>query len=241
MDYKISEWNGFKRYDFKFDGRSAIVVMPERKCEGNKWLLKKEYIDAFPDFEIRMLNYGYAVGYIQNKTRWCVPSDIDAKAKFCEFLNKEFGFNLKCMPVGMSCGGLHAVYFAAKYPHNVGATYLDAPVLNFLSCPCGIGAAHNGLYEEFVSHTGITVTDLINYRNHPIDNTQTLIDNHIPIFLINGTEDESVPYDENGKVLYDMYKKAGEVIELVLKEGAGHHPHGLDDNTPLVEFTLKYY
>ena len=47
----------------------------------------------------------------------------------------------------MSCGGMHAVYIAAKYPEYVSLLYLDAPVLNLLSCPCGIGVEGNDMYE----------------------------------------------------------------------------------------------
>ena len=39
----------------------------------------------------------------------------------------------------MSCGGLCAINFAAKYPDLVSVLYLDAPVVNLLSCPMGFG------------------------------------------------------------------------------------------------------
>ena len=116
MDIKTSEWNGFKRLDFKFEDRDCILICPDKACEGNKWLYKTEYFDAFPAFEIEMVKRGYHIAHMQNKTRMCPQEDTDARPRFCEFLKENFNLNSKCALVGMSCGGMQAVYFTAKYP-----------------------------------------------------------------------------------------------------------------------------
>ncbi|MBR4072762.1 MAG: prolyl oligopeptidase family serine peptidase [Clostridia bacterium] len=239
--YTESLWNGFKRLDFELDGRKAILVQPDSPVEGNKWLLKTEYFDAFPAFEIEMVKRGYHLAYIENITRWHLDSDDDAKAALCEFLIKEFSLNNKCMPVGMSCGGMHAVYLAAKYPQYIAALYLDAPVLNLLSCPCGVGKGATYMYEEFLNARGQTVSEMINYRNHPIDNAYKIVEHNIPVMLVCGGSDDIVPYDENGKYLTEYMSKNGGNITEIIKPECGHHPHGLEDNAPLIEFTLKYY
>lgn len=41
--------------------------------------------------------------------------------------------------IGMSCGGLQAVKQAARHPGMVSLLYPDAPVINLLSCPFGLG------------------------------------------------------------------------------------------------------
>lgn len=243
MEYNESDWKGFKRYDFMFEDRKAVIVFPSCEPAGGKWLLKTEYFGAFPDFEIEMLRRGWHLAYVANISRWFLPDDAEAKDRFCEFLSREFGLSDKCLPVGMSCGGMQAVYFAAAHPERINALYLDAPVLNLLSCPCGVGAATDSIdtmYAEFVRHTKMTVADLINYRNHPVDRVPELIKNDIPIFLVCGDSDKTVPYLENGKILSDMYKKSGKTITEVLKPGCDHHPHGLTDPSPLIEFAEKY-
>ena len=48
--------------------------------------------------------------------------------------------------------------------------------------------------------------------------------------------DEVVPWDENTGVIADRYKKLGGDITLIAKPGVKHHPHGLEDSTPIVEF-----
>ena len=75
MDIKKSEWRGFERLDFKFEDRDCILIRPEKSCEGNKWLYKTEYFDAFPEFEIEMLKRGYHVAHMTNISRMCPVED----------------------------------------------------------------------------------------------------------------------------------------------------------------------
>ena len=241
IEYKKSEWNGFERLDFQLDGRKAILVCPKTPRADKKWLFKTEYFGAFPSFEIEMLNRGYYVAHISNITRWCLPEDTDAKALLCEFLINEIGLYPKCMTVGMSCGGMQSVYLAAKYSGYVAAMYLDAPVLNLLSCPCGLGVAEVNFYDEYVKATGKTVSDLLNYREHPIDLIYKVIAEDIPAILICGDSDKTVPYIENGKRLAEKYRQSDVPFVEILKKDCDHHPHGLDDVTPIVNFAEKYY
>ena len=241
MEYVKSEWNGYERLDFKFEGRGAVVVCPKTPMPEKKWLFKTEYFGAFPRFELDMLERGYYVAHVDNITRWCLPEDTDVKARFADFLHDELGLFERCVPVGMSCGGMQAVYFAAKYPKYVAAMYIDAPVLNLLSCPCGVGMATDRLYAEFTKATGFTTSDMINYRNHPIDHVGELLDANIPVFLVCGDSDKTVPYEENGLQLARAYRARGGIIEEILKKDCDHHPHGLDDPTPIREFGERYY
>ena len=238
---KESEFLGFKRIDFLFEGREAILVFPGEADTNKSWLFKTEYFGAFPAFELEMLRRGYHLAYITNASRWHLPEDSEVRSRFCSFLHDAFGLHTKCVPVGMSCGGLLAVYFAAAHPECVSVLYLDAPVLNYLSCPCAVGGSDPSMYDEFVRHKGMTIHDLINYRNHPIDNADKIIAAKIPLALVCGDSDQTVPYVENGLALSQMYHASGLPFFEVLKPGCGHHPHGLEDNTDLVAFVEKYY
>lgn len=244
MNEKFSEYNGYKRVDFEFEGKECILVFPKENKKNGKWLLKTEYFSAFQDFEFEMLARGYHLAYIANQTRWMVPEDVDRKAKFAKFLAEKYGLCEKCVPVGMSCGGLHAIYFASKYPEHVAAAYLDAPVTNLLSCPGHVGRQSENaslLSQEFIDATGLTLTDLINYRNHPIDVAPNMAKNKIPVIIVSGDADTVVPFNENGKFFVDLYEREGAPIEVVIKPGGDHHPHGLTDNTPIVNFVEKWY
>ncbi len=241
MELKTSVWNGFKRLDFKFNGRDCILICPDNACEGNKWLYKTEYFDSFPQMEIEMLKKGYHLAYMQNTTRLCPESDTDMRPLFCEFLSNEFGLNSKCVLVGMSCGGMQAVYFAAKYPQYVAAAYLDAPVMNYLSWPFALGVSEGDCSQEFIENMGMTLSDMLNFRNHPIDQKEKLLKSGVPIMLVSGDSDKTVPFCENGQLLWDYYKANNAEIEVIIKSGGDHHPHCLPDNTPIVKFIEKHY
>lgn len=163
MDYSL--WNGFLRLDFFFEDREAILIFPGLPNENKNWLLKTEYFDAFPDFEIEMVKRGWHLAFIKNKNRWCMDDcDIDLKARFAKYLTDVFGLYKKCAPVGMSCGGLIGIKFTAKYPELVSALYVDAPVVNLLSCPAARGTLLHEAWDEFVSSTGMGIDELIVYR-----------------------------------------------------------------------------
>ncbi|MBR5313876.1 MAG: alpha/beta hydrolase [Clostridia bacterium] len=241
MEYITSEWNGFEMRQFELDGRITKVICPKEPREDKKWLLKTEYLDFFPAFEIEMLSRGYYVAYIQNITRWCKEQDTDARKMLCEFLINEFGFYPRCVPVGMSCGGMQAVYFASKYPQYVPVMYLDAPVLNLLSCPCGLGTAESKLYDEYFKAMGKTKSELLNFRDHPIDRVDGIIANNVPVFLVCGDSDVTVPYEENGMILAEKYLKSNVPFKQIVKKECGHWPHGLEDPTPVADFVEEYY
>ena len=235
-----SLWNGYRRLDFSFEGRPCILVFPNQANEQKNWLFKTEYFGAFPEFEIEMLSRGWHLAYIKNVTRWCIDADLDLKERFARFLHTEYALSKKCVPVGMSCGGMIACKFAAKFPHRVSALYLDAPVMNLLSCPASVGRKASNLLDEFINATGMTLSELISYREHPIDKLPMLLENNIPIVLVYGDSDDVVPYHENGMLLEKYYKNKGGNLLVIGKPGCGHHPHGLNDNTPIIEFVEKF-
>ena len=231
-----SIWNGYERIDFLFEGREAILVFPGEANEERNWLFKTEYFGAFPSFEVEMLGRGWHLAYIKNQNRWCLDADLELKDRFAEYLTREYGLNKKCVPVGMSCGGMFAVKLAAKYPERIGALYLDAPVMNRLSCPAALGSAKPGMLDEFYKATGISLKELLSYRDHPIDKMDTLLKNSLPVAIVYGDSDEIVPYDENGALLEKYYKENGGTLFTFGKKGCGHHPHGLENNSELIKF-----
>jgi len=49
-----------------------------------------------------------------------------------------------------------------------------------------------------------------------------------------------VPWDENTGIVAQRYRQLGGHITLIAKPGVGHHPHGLEDCTPIVEFIATH-
>ena len=67
-----------------------------------------------------------------------------------------------------------------------------------------------------------------------------LVENQIPVVLVAGDSDVVVPFCENGVFLQRAYEQAGIDLEVYIKSGCDHHPHGLEDPKPVVEFILRH-
>lgn len=100
------EWQGFKRLDFDFNGRQAILVIPPKPHPEGKWMIKTEYFGAFPELELELLKRGLYLGYVPNITRWSTDEDQDIKSEFINYISYGYGLKNKCLLIGMSCGGL---------------------------------------------------------------------------------------------------------------------------------------
>lgn len=241
MSFEAVEWSQFEGFacdEFEFMGLTAKVVKPNVEPNG-KWALKTEYFGSFPTLEIELLNRGWHIAYNANYNRWAEPEDLKRKGEFIPYVAAKYGLNEKCAVVGLSCGGLFGVKLTALYPERISGLYLDAPVLNLLSCPAGMGVATGAmeaLTKEYVKCTGRTVSELISYRDHPIDKMDILLENKIPVILVAGDSDQTVPFCENGQILADYYQKNGGTIEVHVKKDCDHHPHGLEDPKIIADY-----
>ena len=235
----MENWHGYKAEKFEFEGREAIIVFPNTERNGS-WGLKTEYWDAFPDTELTMLSRGYHIAWVKNISRFATREDYDIKARFVKYISKKYGLKNKCIPVGMSCGGAHAVQFAGYYPKCVECMFIDAPVLNFLSYPGKLSAGQEGIWEnEFrVAYPDMERYMLFGSDIHPICRVKTLIENKIPIIMLYGTEDKTVIYEENGALFEGAYKDHPELLKVMPISLRGHHPHGktCGGNGEIVDF-----
>ena len=73
-----------------------------------------------------------------------------------------------------------------------------------------------------------------------MDSLKPLANANVPLLHVFGDADDVVPWDENTGLIAERYKALGGSIELIRKEGVGHHPHGLDDPTPIVDFIARH-
>jgi fermentation-respiration switch protein FrsA (DUF1100 family) len=83
-------------------------------------------------------------------------------------------------------------------------------------------------------------TAALEYPNNPVDRLAPLAEAKIPLVHVVGDADEVVPFAENTAVIEERYKKLGGEVLVLHKVDMGHHPHGLQDPTPVVDFILKH-
>lgn len=235
-------WNEFKTKKFTFAEREAVIIYPDCEPVG-RMLLKTEYLDAFPNFDIEMLKRGYYLINISHRSRWAPDEETDIMADFVRYCAKELNVSERCVLEGMSCGGLQAAMLAERYPELVSVMYLDAPVLNILSM-AGLGERrpenNDNMWRELVATYGVNRSTIVNFRKSPIDHMEPLIQHNIPVIMVYGNADNIVVYEENGKVLEEYYKEHGGVMKVIAKSMCGHHPHGLKDVTPIIDFIEKW-
>lgn len=230
----MSQWNGYKCEEFEFENKKAIIVFPNETEPCKNWLLKTEYWDGYPQTEIEMLKRGFHLAYVQNETRFATKSDCERKARFVKFISEKYSLRDKCTLVGYSCGGAHAFNFAGYFPECVCCIFTDAPVLNFCDYPGRLSCekCEKVWDNEFiVAYPGITRAKLLSFENHPINRTDILKKYKIPIIMLYGTEDETVLYDKNGRLLEIEYEDSPELLTVIQRYIQGHHPHGFVLNT----------
>lgn len=83
-------------------------------------------------------------------------------------------------------------------------------------------------------------TEALSYPGNPIDTLEPLAKAGVAIIHVVGDSDTVVPVAENTAILETRYKVLGGEIKVIHKPGIGHHPHGLDDPTPVVDFILSH-
>lgn len=239
-------WHGFFIEEAEFERKKTITVFPKEGTAIGRLAIKTEYWDAFPEaIEIELLKEGFHLCYIENENRWGTDEDIDRKVRFIQAVTKRFGLQKRVVSIGMSCGGLIAIKMAAKYPEMFSCLYLDAPVLNYLSCPCGLGDANpldngSGIMEVLNALNLENILQLAGYRQMPLDWLPKLVAARIPVALIAGGKDMVVPYHENGLFLQRAYEEADIDFTCYIKPECGHHPHGIKDNGEMLSFILMH-
>lgn len=229
-----NDYHGYRRLDFIFAGREAVLVFPKEENKTDKWMIKTEYFDAFPELEIAMLGRGYHLAYLKNHNRWGTDDDAKAKRDFAEYLAGEYGLSRRCVCIGMSCGGWEAVAFAALYPAYVSLLYLDAPLLSFYGLEQPYRTDWIGEYGRARGYT--SVAERFMDTALPIYQLKTLTENRLPVALVYGAKDKTVSPEFNAEVVKAFYEKEEAPIRVWCKPECDHHPHVAVDLEEVMDY-----
>ncbi len=240
---KETLWNDFVRYDFTFKGNDATLVLPKQPAEGKPWIFRAEFFGAFPSADIALCKQGYHIAYIKNSDKFGCDESLEVMREFHDYLVSQYSLNEKTVLFGFSRGGLYSVNYAYKYPEKVAVLYLDAPVLNILSWPAGLGTGIGSEKDWMLCKQcyGLTNGTALSFRGNPIDKAEPLAKLGIPIISVCGDADKTVPYSENTQIFAQRYKAAGGTISVIVKPGVDHHPHSLENPESIIKFIKNYY
>ncbi len=243
---KESRWNGFVRHDFPVDEANAIIVEPKTPLPDRPWAWRGEFFGAFPNADLALLEAGWHLAYIGVPNQFGSPRAMAKWEKFHELLVKDHALSPKPALIGLSRGALYCMSWAAAHPDKTLAVYLDNGVCDFKSWPGGKPKGHGigpGSAQEWANllqaYDFKDDAEAIAYPMNPVDHLKPLLDAKIPILLIYADADRVLPYQENSERLYERYKALGGPVERIVKPGQDHHPHGLTDPKPIVEFFEK--
>lgn len=240
---KTSEWHGYTRYDFEVAGKPVLVVAPQKAAPGKPWVWHGEFFGHKPAPDIALLGKGFHVVYMSVPDRLGSPEAVRYWNAFYAELTGKYGFAKKAALVGLSRGGLYCYNWAAANPEKVACIYADAPVCDFKSWPGGKGKGPGSRrdWDLVLKEYGFAnEAEALAYDKNPVDNLAPLAKAKVPLLHVYGDADEVVPWDENTGIVAERYRKLGGNITLIAKPGVKHHPHGLEDSTPIVEFIIKH-
>ncbi len=235
-------WNGFVQHVFEVNDNKSLLVIPAQAAPGNPWIWRTEFFGHQPQADIELLKKGFHVAYTNVSNLYGAPIALDKMDAYYEHVRKTYQLSEKTVLEGFSRGGLFAYNWAARHPERVAAIYGDAPVCDFKSWPAGWGAGKGSAGDWATCKSVYNLTDETakTYPSNPVDNLAPLANAGIPLLHVCGDADEVVPMAENTLLLKERYEKLGGSMTLISKPGVGHHPHSLQDPTPIVDFVLKH-
>jgi len=237
-----SQYHGFDRYDFEVAGRKCLVVAPAQAAEGNPWIWRAEFFDHRPEIDLALVRKGFHLAYINVGNTFGCPSAMLQFDEFYQVLTERHGLSRRPVLEGLSRGGLYVYNWGAAHPDQVGLILGDNPVCDFKSWPGGKGKGPGSPndWKKLIADYGFaSEAEALAYDRNPVDNLAPLARARVPLLHICGDADEVVPYAENTVLLKERYEKLGGTIQVIVKPGLKHHPHGLDDPTPAVDAILK--
>ena len=243
-DEKLDTWHGFTRHTFTIAGCKAWVVEPKTALPGRPWSWCMEFPDAFTErcAAPQLLAAGFHHAHISVGNTFGCPAAMAQFNAFHESLMTR-SFAPKAALIGISRGGLYAYRWASENPSKVAVIYGDAPVCDFKSWPGGKGTGKGsaGDWKALLGHYGFaSEEEALAYPSNPIDVLNTLADAKIALIHVVGVADDVVPVAENTAIIERRYLSFGGVIQVIHKLGVGHHPHGLDEPAPVVQFIIEH-
>ena len=236
----ITSFHGFECANFTLNRRECKLVRPIKAADGLPWIWRARFWDHQPQTDIALLNRGFHVAYCDVIELFGNPHCVEIWNYFYRYMRK-LGLAKKVALEAMSRGSLYIYSWALANGNNVACIYADNPVLDIKSWPWntgrGIGSKKDRrLYRDAFNFR--TDRDAMQFRNNPLDRAPEIAAIGFPILHVCGEKDEFVPIEENTEPFKKLIHQYGGKMEVILKPDMGHHPHGLEDPEPIVNFIL---
>ena len=242
-NFPANTYRGYRRHDFQIGENAIIVIEPKNPVPGQRWVWRAEFFDAFPAFDLEILERGWWVAYMNVGNTFGCPAAMARFDLFYQEMTERYGFHKKPILEGLSRGGLYVYNWAAQHTSCVGLLYADNPVADFKSWPGGKGSGPGSKedWESLLQCYGFkSEAEALAWPGNPVDNLAPIIQAGIPLVHVYGDADEVVPWEENTKVMVERAEALGAKIQTYLKPGCHHHPHGPADPRAFAVWVLAH-
>ena len=223
-----------KTYEYEFNGYNAYVTVPDNP--NGKWIWKAEYRTAFDKAEQALIEQGYTHVYYEVRFQYGSYKLRRLMHKFHLHVIEKFNLQKKCILFGMSVGGLYSFNYALTYPEYVEKVYLDAPALDIYDVYSRFTGENEQKYDMLLAAYNLTRETIKTFRDRPVDNFKEFFDNKIPVMLVAGDADTVCRPEANYQKMVAYCEENSIPLTVCIKPGCGHHPHSLEDITPILDF-----
>ncbi len=237
----MESWFGFELARGAHNGRETLLVVPKVCAEGRPWVWRAEFFGAFPSVDLALVRAGFHVAYCSFSDMYGAPSAVEGMKAYHDDLVARYRLSPKADLFGFSRGGLYACNYAFAYPQDVSSLYLDAPVLDIRLWPGGFGRLprRDKEWAQCLSAYGLSEEEAAACDDSPLKRAPALARRGVPVVMVLGDSDEAVAAEENGRAFASAFRAAGGDILLIEKPGCRHHPHSLEDPTPVLRFIAR--
>ena len=142
-----SDWKGFIKQSFDFEGHKSFVVVPQESAPGKPWVWRTSFPDFHAEVDIELVKGGFHVAHVDVVSMLGSDESLAIMDRFYELVRQQWGLSAKPALEAVSRGGLHAYRYAATRPERVACIYADTPVMDLKSWPLKSGKAKGPLAD----------------------------------------------------------------------------------------------
>jgi pimeloyl-ACP methyl ester carboxylesterase len=224
---------------FEFEGHTAYLYTAPKPAVGKPWIWYFPTLKAIPLVIRRayfegFLNAGISIaGYDLGEVRGA-PESTEQFTHFYNEMTKR-GWSPKPILIGQSRGGLMALAWSMRHPESTQAFVGIYPVCDLETW--GLKNKPVTLADYKMSETELR-GKMADYN--PLDNLKGMIQNRVPIFIVQGDADKAVPPKENVLLLKERYEAGSGPITVKMFPDLGHESAPeFFENKELIEFVIK--
>ncbi|NLT70908.1 MAG: hypothetical protein GXX91_09460 [Verrucomicrobiaceae bacterium] len=223
-----SDWHGYTKQSFDFEGHKAFVVLPKQPAPGHPWVWRTSFPDFHAEVDLGLIEGGFHIAHLDVVSQLGSDTSLAKMDRFYDLVRKKWGLSAKPALEAVSRGGLHAYRYAATRPDRVACIYADTPVMDLKSWPLQSAQAKGPLADALKYYGFADEATLVAYNEGPLDLLPAIAKAKIPLRHIISPNDEVVPAEENTLEAKRRLEALGWTMDLLVVDPAtttnkGHH------------------